>query len=533
MPCTFLRRVLFVILLATFTNLSSAADLPRYTIHRVDSKIVVDGKLNEPAWRNAKSVGAFKFAWWKSGQREQTDARILWDDKYLYVSYACADAYVSATETEHDSAVYRDDCVELFTAPNPQRPNDYFNIEMNVNRAILDRHHPNGPGKSQVPNWNSKGIVIATQVNGTLNDDSDKDRGWDLEVAIPFANFAHVTGKPRPIDGDVWHLNLNRLGGKTNKQYSQWSPGTTAQPAFHAPDTFGRVKFSGLTTEDDALKSLAAVGYRPIPDFLKLPSDVKLGACSAVAINSKDELFLFHRGAQPILCFDAAGRFLRSWGDDLIGSAHGLRIDTADNVWVTDTQHHMVFKFNSTGKLLLALGTSDRPGAGSDSFNKPTDIAFGPLGEIFVTDGYKNTRVVKFDRRGKYLTAWGTPGKKPGEFNLPHSIAIDSKQRVIVGDRENDRIQVFDLSGRRIAVWPGFVPYGIALDTADQVFVADGRAHQVLRLNAKGEVQQRFGTEGFALGQFYLPHMLAVAKDGSIYIAEIGGERLQKFQPIK
>ena len=173
---------------------------------------------------------------------------MLWDDEFLYVSYECQDAHISAVNTERDSPVYKDDCVELFTAPNPERPVDYFNIEMNVNRAILDRHHPNGPGKPQVPNWNAAGIRIATSVDGTLNDDSDTDRGWVLEVAIPFANFEKVTGRPHPRDGDVWHLNLNRLGGKTNPQHSQWSPGTTPKPAFHAPDTFGRVAFSTQTS---------------------------------------------------------------------------------------------------------------------------------------------------------------------------------------------------------------------------------------------------------------------------------------------
>jgi hypothetical protein len=287
--------------------------LPRYTARRADSKIEVDGKLNELAWRNAAWFGDFKFAWWKDGKQEQTVARMLWDDEFLYVSYECQDAHISAVQTEHDSPVYKDDCVELFTAPNPARPLDYFNIEMNVNRAILDRHHPDGPGKT-VPNWNSHGIRIATSVDGTLNDDTDKDRGWVLEVAIPFANFAEVTGRSHPRDGDIWHLNLNRLGGQTNPQYSQWSPGTTKAPAFHAPDTFGRVTFSTQSSTPQAAKAVAAAGYEVVPDFLKLPDDINLGACSAAAINSKGDLYLFHRGAKPILCFDASGEFLRSVG---------------------------------------------------------------------------------------------------------------------------------------------------------------------------------------------------------------------------
>ena len=507
--------------------------LPRYTVHRADSKIQVDGQLNEPAWRNAATFGDFQFAWWKEGTKDQTIARMLWDDQFLYVAYECRDAYISAVHTERDSPVYKDDCVELFTAPNPQRPQDYFNIEMNVKRGILDQHHPNGPGTSNDSNWNAVGIEIATTINGTLNDESDKDRGWVLEVAVPFANFADVAGRPHPRDGDVWHLNLNRLGGKTNPQFSQWSPGRTEQPAFHAPDTFGRVTFSQRTSSEQALKALDAAGYEPVAGFPRLPDNVSLGPCSAVAVDSKGKVFLCHRGARPILCFDASGEFLRSWGDDLIGTAHGMRVDRDDNVWVTDTRHHMVFKFSPAGKLLLALGIADRPGSSPDQFNKPTDVAFGPDGEIFVTDGYENSRVVKFDHRGKFVSEWGTAGSKPGEFDLPHSIAVDSGQRLLIGDRENDRIQVFDLDGRRLEIWNGFAPYGIAIDSSQRVFIADGRANQVLRLSRTGQVDLRLGSKGRAAGQFELPHMLAVDREGSLYVAEVGGSRFQKFRLLK
>ncbi len=510
----------------------AAGKLPHYTVHRADGSIQIDGRLNEVAWRNAATFEDFRFTWWKTGKQEQTIARMLWDDQFLYVSYKCSDAWISAVQTEHDSPVYQDDCVELFTAPSPERPQDYFNIEMNVNGAVLDQHHPAGPGRVKGPNWNARGIMIATSVDGTLNDDSDRDRGWILEVAIPFSNFTPVSGQPHPRDGDVWRLNLNRLGGKTNPQHSQWSAGTTAKPAFHAPETFGRVTFSSRTSSEQAA-TRAWLGYQPVPGFLKIPDDISLGACSAVAVNSKGELYVFHRGPQPILCFDAAGEFLRSWGDDLIGTAHGMRVDPHDNVWVTDTKHHLVFKFSGAGKLLLALGTSDRPGTGREQFDKPTDVAFGPDGEVFVTDGYGNSRVMKFDRHGKFLSTWGSAGDQPGEFDLPHSIVVDARQRVLVGDRENDRIQVFDLDGRPLEIWKGFAPYGIAIDSSQRVFIADGRANQILRLDRKGQVVQSQGTQGLAAGQFALPHMIDVDKDGNLYVAEVGGRRVQKFRPAK
>src|SRR5258707_9603966 len=161
-----------------------------------------------------------------------------------------------------------------------------------------------------------------------------------------------------------------------------------------------------------------------------------LCACSAVAANSKEKILLFHRGKHPILCFDKDGKFLRSWGDDVIMTAHGLRIDRDDNVWVTDIEAHRVFKFDPAGKELLALGTG-RPGTDTDQFDKPTDVAFGPSGEFFVSDGYGNSRVLKFSPNGGFIKTWGVPGTRGGEFNLPHSILVDSKDRVLVGDREN------------------------------------------------------------------------------------------------
>ena len=242
-------RVFGYLLVATLVGTSVktrsiAENRVSYTIVRTNSEIKIDGRIEEAAWKNATDVGDFKFPWWKEGRKEQTVAKLLWNDEYLYVSFRCEDAHVWAEHTQHDSPVSRDDCVELFTAPNPSQPVNYFNIEMNLLSACLDRHHPNGPEKPEVPNWNARGVKIATTVNGTLNDDVDTDRSWTLEAAIPFANFESVAKHTPPHDGDVWHMNLNRLGGRTNPQHSQWSPGKSARPSFHKPEYFGRVIFS-------------------------------------------------------------------------------------------------------------------------------------------------------------------------------------------------------------------------------------------------------------------------------------------------
>ncbi|MDB5337356.1 MAG: hypothetical protein JWN70_2975, partial [Planctomycetaceae bacterium] len=253
-----------------------------------------------------------------------------------------------------------------------------------------------------------------------------------------------------------------------------------------------------------------------------------LGRCSAVATNSKDEIYLFHRGKQPIICVTAEGKFLRSWGDDLITMPHGLRVDRHQNIWVTDIGRHRVLKFDPTGKLLLALGTGQR-GAGADQFDQPTDVAFGPDESVYVSDGYGNSRVIQFTAAGRYLKSWGTPGKKPGEFHLPHSILVDSQQRLLVGDRENNRIQIFDFEGKLLDHWDGFAPYGLAMNKAGQIFVADARANQILRLDSTGKVVQRWGQKGTAPGEFDLPHMLAFDAADNLYIAEVAGARFQKF----
>lgn len=280
--------------------------------------------------------------------------------------------------------------------------------------------------------------------------------------------------------------------------------------------------FAGSACADDGIT------LEPSATFPKLPAEYPLGACSAVALNSQGEIYLFHRGKHPVLCVSPEGQLLRSWGDGLIGSAHGMRVDSQDNVWVTDIGRHRVFKFDPQGKVLLALGTG-KPGTGTDEFNQPTDIAFGTNGDFFVSDGYGNSRVLKFAADGRCLKFWGTRGQQPGEFHLPHSLLIDSHGRLLVGDRENNRLQIFNLEGELLGQWAGFAPYGLAMDKTGQVFVADARASQILRLNSEGQVVQRWGQKGKAPGEFDLPHMLAFDSTGDLYIAEVGNKRFQKL----
>jgi hypothetical protein len=236
--------ITFLLFLGLSSRPCHAESKPEYVLYRAGTPIVIDGRLDEPAWVGVPDVGAFVFPWYESGKKEQTLAKMLWDDENLYVAFVCEDAHIWAEHTLRDSSVWKDDTVEVFTAPNPEYPKTYFNIEMNVLGIFLDQFHPNGPGVPVETEWNGIGIQIKTAIVGTLNDDSDEDHYWVLEAAIPFANFAPVANHTPPKPGDIWHLGLNRLGGKTNPQYSQWSPSQTPKPQFHAPDDFGRIVFS-------------------------------------------------------------------------------------------------------------------------------------------------------------------------------------------------------------------------------------------------------------------------------------------------
>jgi outer membrane protein assembly factor BamB len=270
--------------------------------------------------------------------------------------------------------------------------------------------------------------------------------------------------------------------------------------------------------------------YRPVPGWPKLPDGVTLGPVSAVATDSSDRVYVFHRGKRPVLVFDRDGKFLRSWGDDHLKTPHGLRIDKDGNVWVTDIGTHQVLKFDADGKLLLALGKKGQPGAGPDQFDRPTDVAVAPTGEFYVSDGYGNSRVLKFSKDGKLVKQWGRKGKGEGEFDLPHAICLDARGRVYVGDRENDRVLVFDADGKFLAVWKeSGAPYGLFL-AGDRLFVADGRAGWVKVLDGDGKPLGRFGEKGSGPGQFKMPHMLCVDSRGAVYVAEVDGKRVQKFE---
>ena len=219
-----------------------AQTLPRQDVFRAAGRIVVDGKLDEPAWKQAPALSAFHFNWWTQGVKESTTAKLLWDDEYLYASFQCADKHIAAEAIERHGPVSLDDAVELFIAPNPDKVRNYYGFEMNAIETMLNFIRADwyqGPF-----NTYPDGVRLRTSLHGVRNKrDSPGDDGWILEVAIPLKVFEKDAAHTPPREGDTWRMNLNRAGGKTNAQYSTWSPVNSPKPNFHVPESFGYVRF--------------------------------------------------------------------------------------------------------------------------------------------------------------------------------------------------------------------------------------------------------------------------------------------------
>lgn len=285
-------------------------------------------------------------------------------------------------------------------------------------------------------------------------------------------------------------------------------------------------------TPADNFQPVPELAYRIVPDFFKAPPDMTVGEASGVALNSQGHIYLFQR-AKPMLSeYDQSGNYLRSIGDGLFTHPHGLRIDMDDNLWTTDDGSHLVLKLSPSGRVLLVLGKKNLAAESDWLFNQPTDVAFGKDGEIYVSDGYGNSRIVEFDRSGNFIRAWGKYGTGPGEFNLPHSVVVDAQGNVYVADRENERIQIFDADGHYLKEWNHLgYPYGLCITPDQNIWMIDGGYDRILELDRNGKVIGALGEPGRGPGQLAWGHFLAVGKDGKLYAAEVLNWRFEVFQP--
>jgi sugar lactone lactonase YvrE len=330
--------------------------------------------------------------------------------------------------------------------------------------------------------------------------------------------------------------------------------------------------------------SVPEIKYRSVPNFLKMPADLYFGEVAGVAVNSKGQVFVFSRGnttgpayaasAAQLLEFGADGKFIREIGHNLYAwsYAHSVKVDPQDNIWVADKGSDMVVKFNPEGRVVMVFGRKQEAsdeGTGpvkrvrpplppvDGYFRQVTDVAWDAAGNTYISDGYINSRVAKVDKNGNWIKSWGEPGDGPGQFNVPHSIAVDAQGNVFVADRGNRRIQVFDGDGKFLrqmtidvpadanarpaignkptattgTMSPG-APWAICITPGPNqvLYAADAFPGRIYKMSLDGKVLGMFGESGKQLKQFGWIHEMACPSENEIYVAEVLNWRVQKLE---
>lgn len=311
--------------------------------------------------------------------------------------------------------------------------------------------------------------------------------------------------------------------------------------------------------------------YEVLEGWERLPEGWSFVEVAGVAVDSSDRVYVFNRGDHPVIVFDKEGKFLDAWGEGVFSSAHGIFIDRHDNVYCADNFDHTVRKFTTDGTLLMTLGEADQPAdtgfkigespvqyAGGP-FNMVTNVAVAQNGEMFISDGYGNARIHRFSAEGKLLSSWGEPGAGPGQFNLPHGVAVDRGGRVYVADRENSRLQIFTSQGDFIESWDWVNrPDDLFIDEQENLYIAElgwnvptpDRPHfpfmkhpplghapiaRVTICDLDGNIQTQIGGENPVLpGNFIVPHGIWADSRGDFYVGEVvkASGAIDHFAPL-
>lgn len=320
-----------------------------------------------------------------------------------------------------------------------------------------------------------------------------------------------------------------------------------------------------------------ALNYAVVEGWERLPAGVGHLDCAGVGVDAQDNVYLFTRGPAQVIVYSRTGDYLRSWGKESITErAHGLTVGPDDSVYCVDEGSHCIFQFTPAGELLRTIGaqgvaaTTGYDGRSMESitggppFNRPTNLAVAPGGDLYVTDGYGNCKVHRYASDGTLLQSWGEPGTGAGQFYLPHGVCVAADGRVLVADRENDRIQIFSPDGEFLGQWTDVQrPTNIALDAEGRVYVSElwwrvgqrsmrhgeitnDQPGRVSVFDAAGQVLARWGgADRTAAGNFIAPHDICVDSHGDLYVAEVthtfagreglvpaDSHTLQKFQRL-
>jgi DNA-binding beta-propeller fold protein YncE len=301
--------------------------------------------------------------------------------------------------------------------------------------------------------------------------------------------------------------------------------------------------------------------YKTITDHFKMPDGRKVGSTAGITIDRDgSSVWVFERcggnncvgsGVAPILKFDASGKVVKSLGAGMFIRPHGIHIDRDGNIWVTDGEGpdgkdprrdgkgHQVFKMNQDGKVLMTLGKAGVAGDGPDTFNMPSAVLIAPNGDIFIGDGHggaSNARMLKFSKDGRLIKTWGKRGSAPGDFETPHTLAMDSRGRLFVGDRENNRVQIFDQDGKFLQEWKQFGrPSGIFIDRNDMLYVADHQSDATTNPGFRKGITIGSAKDGKVMAFILDPDPMgsqegvAVDASGNIYGSLTGGMALKKY----
>jgi sugar lactone lactonase YvrE len=307
-------------------------------------------------------------------------------------------------------------------------------------------------------------------------------------------------------------------------------------------------------------QNVPEIPFESVPNLLKFPPNLYLGEGIGVATNSKGHIFVYTRSQRTRLFeFDQKGAYIREIGEGLYGFvfAHAVRVDSQDNIWAVDEGSNMVIKFNPEGRVIMTLGRRPEPNdalaaapapgpaanPGKYIFERPTDVGWDPAGNIFISDGYGNSRVVKYDKNGKFIASVGSKGSAPGQFNLPHTLAVDAKGNVYVGDRSNRRIQVFDndLTFKtqydnvgapwELCVSPGPHQYLFSSNSFPDAndYTLASVTGEIYKMELDGTIVGKFGKAGKQLGEFSGLHEIDCRNPNELYISEIQLWRVQKL----